>query len=650
MQLCFATEDNQGFDDTRQRLLERFEEWLGEHRSPGPGQAFEMAADAGVALDWKCAYGDGDLASWPPRDIADFLLDWCPRKLSVAQKECHRLPVALGAFLEFLDGAGLRDATTGPLAAVLHAIEALTPDYVEAMGDSSQFGMAKTLFGAAAAQGVDLGDEEALQAWMADFNARPVEERRRLLPGSALGLRPPARPQLPPVVQPDEAAVLASAAAAPILEKFQALADYVGQGRRLTQKGHLSLADARALVSLLDTGDVMDPAFGDRTFRTVSSNELPALSQVFAWAKKAGVVRTVHGKVVATKQVRKLARDPSAFMHRAVDALLDIGPLASKRDPDWWLAWPEVTAFLDRLTLSVLSGAYVSQRPLPLDDIVALVTDAVLEAFGFASLSDEDVGTRIGGDVADMVDSLVLAGVLTRFGPDGPEDAEANLARQWQDRFVELTPAGTAVVRRLLLEDGYDAPAAGRLAQASAVELLSEADGLGFVALVGELHAWRAQRSVEQAARDMAGAVRQLEDPGLATLALMVLSDIGVEVSGPLVRELAAEPHLRAMAGCWLVDHGLEPASALYDPTDLESFTDVLACRLVTGGPDALADTLALAGHHDQQVALMGRLWRTRSGATLDVLEAIGSTHPAKAVAKAARKASYQHRSWAATA
>jgi hypothetical protein len=518
---------------------------------------------------------------------------------------------------------------------VLHAITALTPDYVEAMGDSSQFGMAKTLFGAAAAQGVDLGDEEALQAWMADFNARPVEERRRLLPGSALGLRPPARPQLPPVAQPDEDAVRASAAAAPILEKFQVLADYVGQGRRLTQKGHLSLADARALVSLLDTGDVMDPAFGDRTFRTVSSKELPGLSQVFAWAKKAGMVRTVHGKVVATKQVRKLARDPSAFMHRAVDALLDIGPLASKRDPDWWFAWPEVTAFLDRLTLSVLSGAYVSQRPLPLDDIVALVTDAVLEAFGFASLSDEDVGTRIGGDVADMVDSLVLAGVL---------------ARQWQDRFVELTPAGTAVVRRLLLEDGYDAPAAGRLAQASAVELLSEADGLGFAALVGELHAWRAQRSAEQAARDMAGAVRQLEDPGLATLALMVLSDIGVEVSGPLVRELAAEPHLRAMAGCWLVDHGLEPASALYDPTDLESFTDVLACRLVTGGPEALVDTLAVAGHHDQQVAVMGRLWRSRSAATLDVLETIGSTHPAKAVAKAARKASYQHRSWAATA
>jgi len=58
----------------------------------------------------------------------------------------------------------------------------------------------------------------------------------------------------------------------------------------------------------------------------------------------------------------------------------------------------------------------------------------------------------------------------------------------------------------------------------------------------------------------------------------------------------------------------------------------------------------ALAGSHDQQAALMGRLWRLPSDATMGVLEAIGATHPAKAVAKAARKACFQHRSWAATA
>ena len=119
-------------------------------------------------------------------------------------------------------------------------------------------------------------------------------------------------------------------------------------------------------------------------------------------------------------------------------------------------------------------------------------------------------------------------------------------------------------------------------------------------------------------------------------------------MSAPLVRQLAEEPERRGFAMCWLVDHGLEPAGALYDPEDVEPFVDVLAHRLVTGGPDEVATTLSLAGNHEAQVALLGRLWRVRSGATPMVLEAIGKTHPVKAVAKAARKAVLQHRSWLA--
>ena len=153
-----------------------------------------------------------------------------------------------------------------------------------------------------------------------------------------------------------------------------------------------------------------------------------------------------------------------------------------------------------------------------------------------------------------------------------------------------------------------------------------------------------------QAAREMAGAVHELEDADLAILALMLLADIGVELSAPMVREMAVEPRLRALALCWLVDHGLEPAATLYDPGDLEAFTDVLGCRLTTAGPQALVEALDLAGSHDHQAALMGRLWRVRSNATLHVLEAIGAGHPAKVVAKSARKACFQHRSWAATA
>ena len=45
-------------------------------------------------------------------------------------------------------------------------------------------------------------------------------------------------------------------------------------GRKLTQTGKIGLAYARHLVVLPGTGDTIDPAIGDRVFRTTSSAEL----------------------------------------------------------------------------------------------------------------------------------------------------------------------------------------------------------------------------------------------------------------------------------------------------------------------------------------------------------------------------------------
>jgi hypothetical protein len=106
---------------------------------------------------------------------------------------------------------------------------------------------------------------------------------------------------------------------------------------------------------------------------------------------------------------------------------------------------------------------------------------------------------------------------------------------------------------------------------------------------------------------------------------------------------------VRGFALCWLVDHGAEDDDVLYDPADTDWFVDVLAHRLVTGGPDALCDALALVSAHDDQVAVIARLWRSPSRATENVLAAIGELHPVKAVAKAARKAAMQRRSWLAS-
>jgi hypothetical protein len=50
-----------------------------------------------------------------------------------------------------------------------------------------------------------------------------------------------------------------------------AFVNWVGAGRKLTQTGRITLADARMLAQALSTDDVIDPTIGDRVFRTTSS-------------------------------------------------------------------------------------------------------------------------------------------------------------------------------------------------------------------------------------------------------------------------------------------------------------------------------------------------------------------------------------------
>jgi hypothetical protein len=71
---------------------------------------------------------------------------------------------------------------------------------------------------------------------------------------------------------------------------------------------------------------------------------------------------------------------------------------------------------------------------------------------------------------------------------------------------------------------------------------------------------------------------------------------------------------------------------------------DVLAVALDTGGPQEMIDVFGDSGQN-HQLELLHRIWHLDHPRLPDVLEVIGAHHPAKAVAKAARKARVQHRS-----
>jgi hypothetical protein len=111
------------------------------------------------------------------------------------------------------------------------------------------------------------------------------------------------------------------------------VADGPATGRKLTQTGRLTMADARHLVARLGTGDVIDPVIGDRTFRTKSSEDLTGLHITLEWARAAGLVRRRGNTLVTVKRHAGLVDRPADLLTRMVTVLGDLGPAVCP--PGW---------------------------------------------------------------------------------------------------------------------------------------------------------------------------------------------------------------------------------------------------------------------------------------------------------------------------
>ena len=164
-------------------------EWL-----TGEGLERERAEAAAFATglmgDFRAFYLDADLSGWEADDLDEFLFDWVPRKVSLADEEVDGFPEAVADTLCFLGATGrLGEREAEALAErALGSGEKLA----EAMADPAKAGPSRLLFEAMAADGVEIGDADAMQTWLEEFNARPFEERDDVL-GPALEPLAPKR-------------------------------------------------------------------------------------------------------------------------------------------------------------------------------------------------------------------------------------------------------------------------------------------------------------------------------------------------------------------------------------------------------------------------------------------------------------------------
>ncbi|HXF73710.1 MAG TPA: hypothetical protein VNO79_14010, partial [Actinomycetota bacterium] len=165
-------------EEEREELVQAFLASPEARRSRQPREVLEVVAGAGV--DYLCDEGAGDPLRWNPVAVELFLLDWCPRKLSVDRDAIEGFPAALRALVRFTGRrAGLAEHL---IAETTRAVDRFRWGFAEAMADPRRFGPAKAMVAAMLAEGVDVRDPAAVQRWVEGFNRRPFEERARLLP------------------------------------------------------------------------------------------------------------------------------------------------------------------------------------------------------------------------------------------------------------------------------------------------------------------------------------------------------------------------------------------------------------------------------------------------------------------------------------
>ena len=310
MRLIFDEDDEDQYFETCDELLDEIGETL---RNDGRDahDAADIVGSITVLLDWRWNDSSGQLDDWSLGDVAEFLLDWLPRKYSAAPEAGAEMCSAVADFFVHM---GARERLVGGVdraAALVARAYELTDAVVDAMGDPSNFGMAKSLFttalpggrvnpladiGAMMQAGVD-GDspefEAMLQERMDAFNAMPMEDRKAITDRSPSAVAPTLpRIRIPVVdIPPLIEDVERSAADSRLLQMVDALIDYVGtKGIAVTSAGNLRLADAKELVGLLGTDDVVERRlpWNDEIEPVRTSTDLKQLTVVFDVAEGAG--------------------------------------------------------------------------------------------------------------------------------------------------------------------------------------------------------------------------------------------------------------------------------------------------------------------------------------------------------------------------
>jgi hypothetical protein len=263
----------------------------------------------------------------------------------------------------------------------------------------------------------------------------------------------------------------------------------------------VTLADARELVALLETGDEIDPAIGDRVFKTHSSEELYGLSVLVAWARAARVVRVVKGRLVRVKSASKVLADPLALARRAFAGFLELGEaVCGAGYAESLLRWR-----FDDGVFAVVMALFTVQGAITRRDLRQLVYDVVCDPMllGPGDGPQAEVWRRLAdNDVDRLIDQLVRLGAV-----------------ETRDRDVALTPLGVGLFAGHLRELGAAVPTLEDLLEETAEVVVATAADARKETADALLRAW-CEHNAGTARNDLRALADRTDDKAHRRLAM----------------------------------------------------------------------------------------------------------------------------------
>jgi hypothetical protein len=312
----------------RQRAVEGFLEWAAVRGVlDGGEQTGQWETRLELLLRVRETYlGKPDPTRWRSGDVHQLLMDYVvPRQVDLCDLAGQGM-AAVRQYLRFLDETERLHPASTKVPTLLQELDRLAAQYPAAMADSSRYWLAKRVFTAMNADGVDTTDQAAADAWAAAFTARDPAGRRSVLgelmdrnPGYGTGallirenqvavLRPGmpadksliwpdacdcgcAQREFPSAVLPPPAALAAAVATegAGLLGRLQRLAAWVGpEGKPANRRGELAKQDAHSAAEALEL-----PTDGVKVIW-----DLPALSALWQLALEFDVLTLYRTRVL----------------------------------------------------------------------------------------------------------------------------------------------------------------------------------------------------------------------------------------------------------------------------------------------------------------------------------------------------------------